>query len=119
VHHTLNFEEFKELLKVLCLNIKSFDNELNYLQEFYNDALFWDRKLCSINHILSRILEQFDKEEIQYSNVIEYVYYLTEISNFQIQEGDIRFLDELVSSKSIEELSLEEELIITQNAISK
>lgn len=119
MYHTLSLDELKEFLKVLCLGLKSFDDEFKYLQEFYDDAISWDRTLCSLNHLVSRAFEQFDKEGINYEEVIEYIYSLNEKCNFEIQEGEIRFLNCLFDMKSMSALSLEEELVITQNSIRR
>jgi len=118
MNHTLCLDELKEFIRVKCLNSKSFDEKYEYLNEFYNDSLSWDRKLTSINYILSRILEQFEKEGGINSNmVIEYIYNLNEMCDFLVQEGEIQFLESLFQNDRLTFLNLEEELIEAQNRI--
>ncbi len=119
MNHTFCLDELKEFIRVKCLNSKSFDKKYEYLDEFYNDSLSWDRKLTSLNHILSRILEQFEKEGgINSNTIIEYIYNLNKMCYFLIQEGEIQFLESLFQNDRGTFLNLEEELIEAQNRIS-
>ncbi len=119
MHHIFEIEQLKEFIKVKCLCDKSFDLEFVFLDEFYSDSISWDRKLISLNYFLSRILEQFEKENIDNQLVIDYIYSLKEQCQFSIQEGDIRFIESLLSNDCDTSLTIEEELVIAQNKIEK
>ena len=119
LHHTLNITELKELISVQCLHNKTLDDDLKYLEEFYQDAVSWDRKLSSLNHFLSIIIEQFEKRGIDCSSILNYMYSLENYCHFEIQEGSIRFIDSLFETECNSSLTLEEELIIAQNRIEK
>ena len=119
MHHTLNRKELREIISVKCLKLTTFDEETLYLNDFFNDSLSWDRKLLSLNHLLSIILEQFDKKGIEHQLVIEYIYRLQEECHFEVQEGDIRFIDSLYTNDCGSSLDLEEELITAQNRLEK
>lgn len=119
MHHVFEVHELKEFIKVKCLKSKDFDDEFKYLDEFYNDARFWDRKLISLNYFLSRILEQLEKEDTNNKLVIDFIYSLKDHCSFEVQEGDLRFLESLLSTDCDTSLSIEEELIIAQNSIEK
>ena len=102
-----------------CLHNKTLDDDLKYLEEFYQDAVSWDRKLSSLNHFLSIIIEQFEKRGIDCSSILNYMYSLENYCHFEIQEGSIRFIDSLFETECNSSLTLEEELIIAQNRIEK
>lgn len=120
MHHTLNLIELKELISVYCYNKKSFDVDLKYIEEFYYDAVSWDRKLISLNHLLSIIIEQFEKKAIDNTTtIVDFIYNLENLCHFEIQEGDIRFINSLFNNDCGSSLTLEEELIIAQNRLEK
>lgn len=119
MHHTLSLIELKELISVFCHNTKSFDVELKYIEDFYYDAVSWDRKLISLNHLLSRIIEQFEKKGIDSTTIVDFIYNLENLCHFEIQEGDIRFINSLFSNDCGSSLTLEEELIMAQNRLEK
>lgn len=119
MYHLFSIEELKDFLKVKCLELKTFDEHLEFLEEFYTDSISWDRKLVSLNYFLSRILEQFEKEGIDNQTVINYIYSLQYQCNLIIQEGSVQFLESLFSNECQNSLSLEEQLIIAQNRIEK
>ncbi len=119
MQHTLNRTELKEIINVLCLKLKTFDDENLYLQEYLTDSFSWDRKIFSLNHILSIVLEQLEKKRIDSGPVINYIYELQEKCNFEVQEGDLRFIDSLFRNNCGSEIDLEEELIIAQNRLEK
>ncbi|MCR1024287.1 hypothetical protein NQT66_05675 [Cellulophaga baltica] len=119
MHHTLSLNELKELISVLCHNTKSFDDELRYIENFYNDSVSWDRKLISLNHLLSRVIEQFEKKGIDTTTILNFIYNLQKQCYFEIQEGDIRFIKSLFNNDCGSSLTLEEELLIAQNRIEK
>lgn len=119
MNHTFNKSELKEIIRVLCLKVKDFDDENLYLKEFMDDSFSWDRKLFSLNHLLSIVLEQLQKEDVEHQVVIDYIYNLQEEYNFEVQEGDLRFIDSLYKSHCTGDLDLEDELIIAQNRLEK
>jgi len=119
VHHIFEIEQLKEFIRVKCLGTKSFDEEFIFLDEFYSDSISWDRKLISLNYLLSRILEQLEKENVNNQVVIDYIYSLKEQCQFSIQEGNIRFIESLLSNDCDTSLTIEEELVIAQNKIEK
>ena len=119
MYHLFSIQELKEFLKVKCLGLKVFDDQLAYLDEFYSDSISWDRKLVSLNYFLSRILEQFEKEGINNQEVINYIYSLQNQCNLSIQEGSIHFLESLLTNEFMNSLTIEEQLSIAQNRIEK
>lgn len=119
MYHLFSIEELKEFLKVKCLCIKSFDEHLEYLEEFYSDSISWDRKLVTLNYFLSRVIEQFEKEGLNNQAAINYIYSLRNQCNLSIQEGSLHFLESLLTNECVNGLTLEEQLIIAQNRIEK
>lgn len=117
MHHTFTREEFKELLEVLFLEVREFDENFSYIAEFLSDSSCWDRKLSSINHLFSIILEQFEKKGVENQLVIDFVYNLCDTHDFEIQESNVHFLESLFTNDLGTSLSLEEELIIAENKI--
>ncbi|WP_396210919.1 hypothetical protein [Flavobacterium sp.] len=115
--HTLSKKEYKELISVICLDIKKYEEEFIYLEDLYEGSKYWETKICGINHILCIILEQFEKIDVSSSEIINFIYNLSDNCNFEIQESDERFIDLLLSNKLNPSISLEEYLIYTQNSI--
>ena len=117
MHHTLTRDEYKEVIIVRHLLERDFDEGYDYLNEFLIDSQSWDRKLSGINHLLSIVLEQLDKKDVVIQKVVDFAYQLCDNMNFEIQEGDIQYLESLFSNDLGTKLSLEEELVIAQNRI--
>lgn len=117
MQHTLSREEYKEILFVEHLNHKKFDDDYKHVQQFIEDAKNWDRKLSGLNHLLSIIIEQFQKKGIKIDGVIDFVYSLNSNCDFEVQEGDLQFLESLFKNDWSSDNELEEELIIAQNRI--
>lgn len=117
MHYTFSREEFKEFLEARHIKSRIFEEKFEYLSDFLNDSLCWDRKLSCLNHLFSIILEQFEKKNIDNQGVIDFVYQLCESHDFEIQEGSLRFIESLFSNDIGTGLTLEEELIIAENKI--
>lgn len=119
MHHIFNKLELKEFVQVLCINSKVFDKEFKYIEDFYTDAISWDRKLICHNHFLSIVIEQLEKAGIDNTKVVDFIYSQEEKCHFEIQEGSMRFLESLFENDCSNSLSLEEQLIIAQNKLEK
>lgn len=117
MHHTLNRKEYKELLYVECLNTRTFDAEFKHLEIFLEDCKSWDRKVSGLNHLLTIIIEQFQKENIVIQPLIDFVYSLKECQDFEIQEGGLQFIESLFKNDYKAEKDIEEDLQIAQNRI--
>lgn len=117
MNHTFTKQEYKEFIGVIC-HSKEYEEELKYIEEIYNSSVYWEKKLSGINHFLSIVLEQFAKRDIETSNIIELIYSLPDLCNFEIQESSERFIDSLYDDIINPNLTLEEQLILVQNRIS-
>jgi hypothetical protein len=117
MHRTFTRNEYKEVIIVRHLTVRGFDEEYDYLEDYLSDALSWDVKLSGINHLLSIILEQFEKRGVPTQQVIDFVYSMEGQFDFEIQEGEIRYIDSLYSNEPGTSLTLEEELISAENRI--
>jgi hypothetical protein len=117
MHHTLSRNEYKELLSVEHLKLRRFEDAFSHIEEFFEDSKTWDRKISGLNLLLSIIIEQYQKENIDVKLVIAYVYELNECQNFEIQEGSLHFLESLFKNDYNPEIDIEEDLIIAQNRI--
>ncbi len=117
MEHTLSKEEYQEILIVRHLSERDYTDKLLYLKNLMDDCSYWDRKISGLNHILSLVLERFEKQGIPNQKVIDHVYNMRENINFTIQEGDIRFIESLFSNDLNTSVSLEEELILAENRI--
>lgn len=118
MHHTFSSIEYKEFLSVNCLEQKNaYDEQFIHLKDFFEDIHSWSLKLSGINHLLCIIIEQYEKKTIQGEIILNYVYNLTEVADFEIQESSIRFIDNLFNNNIVKGLSLEDNLIIAQNKL--
>ena len=117
MQHTLSKKEYQEILIVRHLSERNYSNDLSYLKDLMDDCSYWDRKISGLNHILSLVLERFEKQGIPNQKVIDYVYDMRENINFTIQEGEIRFIESLFSNDLNTSVSLEDELILAENRI--
>lgn len=117
MHHTFNSNEYKEFISVNCYKDKDYEEELLYLQDYFEDMQSWSRTLSGINHILCILLEQYEKRGKSGLEALEFIYNLPEWTNFHIQESQVRFLDILFENELSKVLSIEEQLIIAQNRL--
>ncbi|MCA1966900.1 MAG: hypothetical protein LDL23_09655 [Flavobacterium sp.] len=115
--HTLTKLECKEIINVEILKSKKYDEDFNHLSEYIEGIKYWDIKLSSINNILTILLEQVEKKDINSKCVIDYLYNLSENTSFYIQETDLDFLDLLYKNTLHADLTLEDYLINTQNEL--
>lgn len=106
-------------MSVLCLKNKDFEEDMDYINDLFNDSISWQRKLISFNHFLSIVIEQLEKKGIDCSSLIENIYSQEDKCYFKIQDGEIRFLESLFKNDCGSSLTLEEELIEAQNRIEK
>jgi hypothetical protein len=117
MHFTLSKNEYREIMVVKYLEAKKFDEEFIYLNDSMEDCTYWAMKISGLNHLLSIILEQFEKKSIPTKPAIDFVYQMHENLNFEIQEGDIQFVESLFDNDLNTSITLEEELIIAENRI--
>lgn len=115
--HTLTKLECKEIINVEILKSKKYDDDYIHLSEYIEGIKYWDIKLSSVNNILTILLEQVEKKDINSKCVIDYLYDLSENTSFYIQETDLDFLDLLYKNTLHADLSLEDYLINTQNEL--
>lgn len=92
---------------------------MEYIDTLYSDSMAWERKLVSLNHFLSIVIEQLEKKGVDCSTLIDLIYSQENYCNFKIQENEIRFLESLFKNESNSNLSLEDELIAAQNRIER
>ncbi|MBU2929275.1 hypothetical protein [Winogradskyella psychrotolerans] len=119
MYHIFTPIELKEFVSVLLLKHKDFEDDNEYINDLFNDSISWQRKLISFNHFLSIVIEQLEKRGIDCSNLVQSIYSQVDTCHFEIQEGDIRFLESLFKNDFGSSLTLEEELIEAQNRIEK
>lgn len=117
MNHTLNGKEYKEFIRVTCLEEKEYDEEFDYLKDMCEEMHYWSKKVSGINHILCILLEQFEKKEIEGTKVLKFLYNLTEIADFQIQESELEFLDIILKDYTLNKYSFEDRLVIAQNRL--
>jgi|688.fasta_scaffold14762_3 hypothetical protein len=117
VNHTFTKQEYKEFIEAV-FHAKGYKDDFKYLEELYDLSIYWERKISGINHFLCVVLEQFAKKEIETLNIIEFVYSLPDICNFEIQESSERFLDTLFEHTINPALDLDDQLILIQNKLS-
>jgi hypothetical protein len=118
VTHCLRVDEYKEVLNVNFLKNKQ-TAELEYIQELFNSCQYWDNKLVGINYFFSLAVESLQRHNNLTSDVIEFIYELQEMANFQIQEMMPDFIGELYNSYNSDGLTIEEKLIEVQRFIDE
>lgn len=112
--YTFNKEEYKQFIKGNFYN-EDYPTEFEYIKDIYDSTLYWERKICGLNHFLSIVLEQFGKLDKNTIEIIEFVYSRPDICNFEIQESSEWFLDNLYEFIITPGLTLEDYLIMVQN----
>lgn len=114
--HTFNKEEYKEFIKGRFYK-EGYSENFEYIDDLYNSSMYWERKICGLNHFLSIVLEQFIKLNKNPNEIIDFVYSCSDISDFEIQETTEWFIDSLYDNLLTPGLTLEEYLIIVQNKL--
>jgi len=114
--HCLNREEYKQIVNLLCRDIQ-IKEEYEYLNEILYSCRCWELKMVGLNTILTIILEQFMKQGVPCQDIIQRIYQFEEEMNFQIQEIDVGYLDNLFRNHISDANPLEESLIKAQSSI--
>lgn len=116
-NYCLSTEEIVQILR-WQENCNTFDDDSSFAAEIQESSC-WDSKITCITLLLSRILEQGEKTSVVKKDIIEKIYTMDQILYFEIQEGDYRFIEFLLSHLRNPEQSLENDLITLQNNLSE
>lgn len=117
MNYTFTKHEYKVFIDALH-HESGYEENFKYIEEIYDSCIYWEKKISGINHLLSVVLEQFAKKGVDTHAIIEFIYSLPQMSNFEIQESSEHFLDSLFDFLINPNLNLDEQLIIVQNKIS-
>lgn len=114
--HIFTKVEYKAFIDAHLHEIK-YSDEFVYVDELFQSSIYWDRKICGINHLLSVVIEQLVKSGKNPNMVVDFVYNLPDQCNFEIQETSEWFIDELYQMTLNSGLDLEDYLIMVQGKL--
>lgn len=115
----LTTKEYGEVIMVNSLKTRGYDSDFEHLETMFENCTYWvdDSKLIGMNHLLTKILEQFEKNGHNLKDVLDWVYGLKESHNFEISEGGHKFTDSFLDYCTNYASDFEEKLIKAQQLL--
>lgn len=113
----LSQKEYREIIAVNFIGKEKYDSDYEYLEEWFEYCKYWlsENQLIGINHFLSFAIEQFENENLNSNELLEWVYNLENSHNFRIGVGGVEFTENFLKQCEIyPNLDLESKLIKTQ-----
>lgn len=114
--HCLTPKEYKELINVNYLNQKqAWDFE--YVQPLYESCIYWEHTLIGVNYFLSLAIESLQKNIEVEPELLKFIYDLQERASFKVEEFPTEFIDVLLRTHNIEDVTLEDKIIEIQGSL--
>lgn len=117
MHHVLNTFEYKEVIVVEHLKMRDYNEEYVHVKSLFDECRYWAVKVSALNYTLSVIIESCQKKGWSTEKIVEFVYNIQGERDFEIQEGSIRFLDELFKQSIQPALSLDDRLFAAERKL--
>lgn len=116
MYYCMNREELRQFIDFKAHH-KTVDNDelLNWIE----NALYWQDELGCLTYLFAHILEKKAKNGENCQELIEQFYQLPEQMYFSIQAFDSNYIEYLLQNTRNRSVSLEEDLVRLQNAMSE